>query len=290
MTSASAADCCQSRTAAGLLVGGALRLGDVPDRLLEGGALLERQPAAERELAPPARPGHAQRAPRVERLVVLDHRRDERARDERDRARRLADRDARELGIGLGRRELGGGRDLVERQRARAERVVERGQAAQRALVRVMRTAVRWSLLRDLREPLRARRAARRLPVALVVGLAHDLRDPLRDPRLLRAERAQLAPTRLAAPLTRLIDRPLQRREHTFEDTRPRTRQGVPKLCRNSGASCGSGSSAATHSTWLDAHRRSSGGTWHRGSAASKPRGTSTFSEWKPSYRSPPRR
>ncbi len=42
--------------ATGLLVGRALGFGDVPDRLFEDGALLERQPAAERELAPPTRP------------------------------------------------------------------------------------------------------------------------------------------------------------------------------------------------------------------------------------------
>ena len=105
-------------------------LGDVPDRLLEHRALLERQPAAEGELAPPTRPRHAQRASLVERLVVLDRRRDDRARHPRDLARRLADRDTRELGIGRRRRELGRGRDLIERQRARAQRVVERRQAA----------------------------------------------------------------------------------------------------------------------------------------------------------------
>ena len=49
--------------AAGLLVGGALLLGDVPDRLLEDGALLERQPAAE----------HSSRRPRVH--VMLSARR-----------------------------------------------------------------------------------------------------------------------------------------------------------------------------------------------------------------------
>ena len=45
--------------AAGLLVGGALMLGDVPDRLLEDGALLERQPAAE----------HSSRRPRVHAML-----------------------------------------------------------------------------------------------------------------------------------------------------------------------------------------------------------------------------
>ena len=38
---------------AGLLVGRALGLGDAPDRVLEGDALLERQAPAEHELAPP---------------------------------------------------------------------------------------------------------------------------------------------------------------------------------------------------------------------------------------------
>src|SRR4051794_26365996 len=65
---------------AGLFVAGALGLGDVPDGLLEGGALLERQAPAEYELAPPRRPAHAQRAPLVQSLVVLHLRRGERAR------------------------------------------------------------------------------------------------------------------------------------------------------------------------------------------------------------------
>ena len=49
--------------------------------------------------------------------------------------------------------------------------------------VRVMRSAVRWSLRRELRDPLRTRGAARRAPVILVVGLAHDLRELLIEPR-----------------------------------------------------------------------------------------------------------
>ena len=96
-------------------------------------------------------------------------------------------------------------------------------------LVRVICAALRWSLLRDLREPLRARRAARRLPIAVVIGLAHDLRDALLDPRLLLADRAQLAPARLATTLPRLIDRPIQRGEHTFASYQHR----AAKLCRN---------------------------------------------------------
>ena len=114
----------------------ALGLCDVPDCLLEGGALLERQTTTEHELAPARRPGHAQRA-------TLDTAPD-RPRPWAGRACGrprnltgcLADRDAHELGFGLRCRVLGGGCDLVERQRSRAERVVECGQAAQRLPVR----------------------------------------------------------------------------------------------------------------------------------------------------------
>ena len=115
---------------AGVLVGGALGFGGAPDGLLEGGALFEWQAAAERELAPAACPGHAERAPLVEHLVVLDLGRGERAGGERDRAGRLPDREACHFSVRAGRRELGGGCDLVERERAGAERVVECGQAA----------------------------------------------------------------------------------------------------------------------------------------------------------------
>ena len=90
--------------------------------------LLERQAPAERELAAAVRPRHAERAPLVELLVVGHLGRDDRARRERDRAGRLADSDACDLGIALGRRERGGGCDLVERERACAQRVVECGQ------------------------------------------------------------------------------------------------------------------------------------------------------------------
>ena len=128
---------------AGRLVGGALVRGDAPDRLLERRALLERQPAAERELALATRPRHAQRATLIERLIVGHHRRRERAGGERDRARRLADRDARQLGVARGGRELGRGCDLIERQRARAQRVVERRQSRSALLVRVIRAALR---------------------------------------------------------------------------------------------------------------------------------------------------
>jgi hypothetical protein len=69
---------------AGLLVECALRLGDVPDRLLEGDALLERQAPAERELAPPTRPAHAERAPLVQGLVIRHRRRHDRTRHQRD--------------------------------------------------------------------------------------------------------------------------------------------------------------------------------------------------------------
>ena len=117
---------------AGVLVERALGFGDVPDGLLEDDALLQRQTAVEAELASPTRPAHAQRAALVELLVIGDRGRSHRAGGQGDGAGRLADCDARELRVGLGRRVLGGGRNLIERQRTRAQRLVERGQAAQR--------------------------------------------------------------------------------------------------------------------------------------------------------------
>ena len=215
--------------AACLLVGGALLLGDVPDRLLEDRALLERQPAAQTQLAPPTRPRHAQRAPRIQRLVVGDHGRRERARDQPDRARRLADRDPGELGIALRRRELRSRRDLIERQRARAQRVVERRQAAKRnARLRDLHGASVVAA-RDLREPLRTRRAPRRPPIRIVIGLTHDLRDPLGKPRLLREDRHQLTPT----PLTTNAQAPHQP-PHPPPRTYVRAYQHhePPNLCR----------------------------------------------------------
>ena len=88
--------------------------------------------STEAELAPSPRPRHTQRAAPVELLVVLDFRRDDRARRQRDRAGRLADRDASQLGIAGGGGEFGGGGDLIEGQGTRAEGVVEGGQVAQR--------------------------------------------------------------------------------------------------------------------------------------------------------------
>src|ERR1700704_4041195 len=61
---------CDPQKSAHSLVDGALGLRDTPDRLLEGGAQLEWQAAAEAELAPSPRPGHAQRSPLVELRVV----------------------------------------------------------------------------------------------------------------------------------------------------------------------------------------------------------------------------
>ena len=213
---------------AGLLVSRPLLLGDVPDRLFEDGALFERQPAAQTQLAPPTRPTHAQRASLVERLVVLDLLRRERPRGERDHARRFSDRDTRKLAITLRRRELRSSRDLIERQRARAQRVVERRQAAKR------RTRLRDPhggaviATGDVREPLRTRRAPRRPPIRIIVGVAHELRDPLGKPRLLRKDRHQLAPTPLTTQLERLINHPIHCHEHTFETT---TTQ--PPTCRH---------------------------------------------------------
>ena len=88
--------------------------GDVPDRLLERDALLEWQRAAELELAVAACPGHAQRAAAVELDVIDQRRRYEQARGARDRSGWFADRDARQLGVGLGCRDFDDGEGLVE--------------------------------------------------------------------------------------------------------------------------------------------------------------------------------
>ena len=218
--------------AAVVLVERALGLGDAPDGLLEDDALLERQPPAEAELAPPARPGHAQRAPLVERLVILQRGRGDRARRQRDLAGCLADRDTREFGVGVGGGVLGGGCDLIEAQRAAAERLIECRQAAQRAAGARDLLGAAVVAARELRQPLRTRATARRLPVTLVIGLAHDLGDALLDARLLLAERTQLTPPRLAPTLPRLIDRPIQTSEHTFASYQHRALETVPRLCQ----------------------------------------------------------
>ena len=218
---------------AGLFVECALGLGDVPDGLLEGCALLQRQAPAEHQLASPACPGHAQRATLIQRLVVRHRGRGERARSQRDRAGRFAERHARQLRIALGSRELRGGCNLIEVQRAGAERVIERRQVAQRSAG--VRDAHRGAVVaaRDLRQPLRAGGAAGGLPVTLVVGLTHDLRQPLGQTRLLLTDHPHLATTRLAPPLQHLIDRPLQCGEHMFASYQPHHPANVPRLCRN---------------------------------------------------------
>ena len=133
-----------------------------------------------------------------------------RARGERDGAGRLADGDARQLGIAGRGRELGGGRDLVERQRAGAQGVVERGQArAARSLVRVMRAAVRWSLL----EICASHCALDEHPAACQSPSSSASRT-ISVTRCLRRARssrdlAQLAPARLAAALQRVVDGPI---------------------------------------------------------------------------------
>ena len=129
--------------ATGLLVDRALLLRDVPDRLLEDGALLERQPAAQTQLAPPTRPTHTQRPP-LHRAPRRPRPRAARAYARRpDHARRLADRDTRELGITLRRRELRSSRDLIERQRARAQAWSSAGRLRSALLVCVIRLAAR---------------------------------------------------------------------------------------------------------------------------------------------------
>jgi hypothetical protein len=114
------------------LVFGALGLGGVPDRLFEGAALLERQASAQDEFAAAACPGHAERAALVQLLIVLDLGRGDGACGERDGAGRLADCDARQLDVAGRGGEFGGGCDLVERERAGAHGLIERGQLTQR--------------------------------------------------------------------------------------------------------------------------------------------------------------
>ncbi len=223
-----------------LLIDRALSLGDAPDRLFEHGALLERQRAAERELAPATRPRHPQRASLVERLVVVDDRRNHRPRRECDLTRRLANRDAHQLGVRRGVRVGDGGYDLVERQRAGAHGMVERRQAAQR-LTRARDphcSAVVAAI--DLREPLRTRRAPRRLPITAVVGRTYELGDPLLVARFPLGNLAQLAPAGRPLTLKRLINRPINSGEHLFVVYRLQDRKmsrSVPKVCRNAATS-----------------------------------------------------
>ncbi len=173
------------RAAAALLVERALVLGDAADGLLEDEALLERQAAAECQLAPCPRPGHAQRAPLIQLGIISHAGRGERTRRQRDQTRRPAHGETRQLPIALGRRILGGGCDLVECQHARAERLLECRQAAQR-LARARQPHSRAVIAtRDLRQPLRSRRAPRRPPITLIIGLAHDLARLLLQPSLL---------------------------------------------------------------------------------------------------------
>jgi hypothetical protein len=80
-----------------------------------------------------------------------------------------------------------------------------------------MRRALRWSLLEICASHCALEVQPAACLVSVVVGLAHDLRDALCKPRLLLADRHQLAPARLTAPLTQLIDHPIQCLEHTFE-------------------------------------------------------------------------
>ena len=207
------------------LSSGALGLGDAPDGLLEDDALLERQAPAEAELAPPTRPGHAQRAPLIERLVIRHRGRGERARGQRDRAGRLADRDAREFGVGLGGRALGGGCDLIERQRAVLSAWSSAGRLRSALLVRVICAALRWSLLETCAShcALEEQPAACQSPSSSASRTIS--RDALLDARLLLAERTQLTPPRLAPTLPPLIDRPIQTGEHTFASYQHRARR-----------------------------------------------------------------
>ena len=219
---------------AGLLVERALGLGDLPDGLFEGAALLERQAPAERELAPPARPGHAQRSG---------------------------------AGRAPGRRPPQAGRCVRAASSIAlgALPTATRASSASLAGVAYLAAAATWSRLSapvlsawssagrlrsallvlrdprcgavvaagDLRQPLRAGRAARRLPVALVVGLAHDLREPLREARLLLADARALragaprgdapAPDRPSPPVWRTYVRMLP------ATSQPKCAEIVPK-------------------------------------------------------------
>ena len=195
---------------AGLLVVGALGLGDVPDGLLERGALLEWQASVEDELAAATGPGHAERAALVQRGVVLDDGRGERACGERDRAGRFADGDAGELSVTGRGGELGGSRDLVERELAAAHGLIERRQITQRLTGLGDARGGAVVAAGELRQPLRARGAARGLPVAPVIGSAHDLRKPLRQARDLGGDLTHLTTTSLALALQRLVDRPVK--------------------------------------------------------------------------------
>ena len=232
-TSASAVYCCHSRVLPACLSSARCGLAMFQMACSKAAPCSSGRRPLSDELAPAVRPGHAQRATLVQRLVVVHRRRSERARGQRDRTGRLAERHARELRIALGSRELGGGCDLVEGQRPGAERVIEGGQVAQR--IAGVRDALRGAVVaaRDLRQPLRAGGAPRRAPILLVVGLAHDLREPLRETRLLLADRTHLATAPLAPPLQHLIGRPFQCGEHMFVPYQASHPASVPSLCRN---------------------------------------------------------
>src|SRR3954470_12449525 len=81
-----------------LLVVGARGFRDLPERLLDDDALLERHATADRELALAIHPRHPQEATLVQLLIIEHLRRRERARDERDLLGCLPDRLACELG------------------------------------------------------------------------------------------------------------------------------------------------------------------------------------------------
>ena len=111
----------------------------------------------------------------------------------------------------------GGGCDLVERQRARAERAVECGQAAQRAAR--ARDAHGGAVSRCCRPvPATGRSTSTPPPANHRCSSASRTSSVFRccEARLLLADRPHLAPPRRAATLQRLIDRPLQCGEHTF--------------------------------------------------------------------------
>ena len=184
---------------------------------------------------PPSRPGHTQRPPRIQRLVVGDLRRHDRTRRKRDLTGRFADRDARDLGIALGRRERRRGRDLIERQVAVAEGLVERRQLTQRLgrLGQPARAAVVAAC--DLRQPLRKRRAPRRLPIPTIVRPAGDLGKPLIELRLLLTDRQHLIHHGRALTLIGVVESAMRSTEHLFASYHADTPEYVSRMCRYAG-------------------------------------------------------
>ena len=135
VTSASAVYCCHSSTGVPLFLSAA-RSGLAMFQIACSNATpcsSGSEPLKRSSRLSPA-PGHAQRAPPVELAVVRDLRRHEHERSTRDLAGCFADRDARELGVGLGRRDARRRRrpGRVSARRCRAPRRAPAACAARR--------------------------------------------------------------------------------------------------------------------------------------------------------------